>query len=120
MINKQFAQRFAKEWIAAWNAQDMDRILAHYDDDFEMSSPIIVLRVGEESGKLKGKAAVGAYWTSALESYPDLHFELIDVFLGVDSIVIYYDGVRGASAEVFHFNELGKVSHAFANYSLDS
>lgn len=116
IIDQQFAQQFAEDWVAAWNAHNLDRILAHYEDDFEMSSPVIIQRVGEPSGKLKGKAAVGAYWASALESYPDLYFELRAVFVGVDSVVIYYNGVRGLSAEIFHFNQQGKVSHAFAHY----
>lgn len=27
---------FAHEWIAAWNAHDLERILAHYADDVEL------------------------------------------------------------------------------------
>jgi ketosteroid isomerase-like protein len=55
-----FAERFANEWIAAWNSHDLERILEHYEDDFEMSSPIIAALAGESSGKLRGKLAVGA------------------------------------------------------------
>ena len=76
VITPEFAQRFADEWIAAWNAHDLERILAHYEDDFEMSSPVIVAIGGEPSGRLRGKAAVGAYWSAALKRMPDLHFEL--------------------------------------------
>ena len=36
-----FAERFATDWIAAWNSHDLDRVLTHYEDDFEMSSPLI-------------------------------------------------------------------------------
>jgi hypothetical protein len=39
MISRDFAERFAEEWIAAWNAHDLPRILSHYEDDFEMPSP---------------------------------------------------------------------------------
>ena len=42
MIPQSFANQFATEWIAAWNAHDLDRVLSHYEDDFEMSSPIVV------------------------------------------------------------------------------
>jgi ketosteroid isomerase-like protein len=51
-MEKGFAERFAKEWVAAWNSHDLDRVLAHYEEDFEMSSPIIIALVGEPSGKL--------------------------------------------------------------------
>jgi ketosteroid isomerase-like protein len=66
VLQKGFAERFAREWIAAWNSRDLERILAHYEDDFEMSSPVIVTLAGEPSGKLKGKAAIGAYWAVVL------------------------------------------------------
>ena len=55
-------------------------VLEHYEDDFEMSSPIIVTLMGEPSGKLKGKAAVGAYWAKALKALPGLRFELLAAF----------------------------------------
>ena len=41
MISPQFAAQFAEEWVAVWNSRDLDRILAHYADDFEMASPYI-------------------------------------------------------------------------------
>jgi len=59
MIDKMFAEHFATDWIASWNAHDLDRILSHYTDDFEMSSPVIIKVADESSGTLKGKEAVG-------------------------------------------------------------
>lgn len=113
-----FAEHFATEWLAAWNAHDLPRILSHYADDLEMTSPVIVQLAGEPSGKLKGKAAVGAYWAKALKLIPDLHFELMGVLTGVDSITLYYKGAKGRlAAEVFHFGEDGKVVRAFAHYA---
>ena len=69
-MEKGFAERFAKEWIAAWNSHDLDRILAHYEDDFEMSSPFIRLIAGEAAGKLRGKATIGAYWPKRCKKSP--------------------------------------------------
>jgi ketosteroid isomerase-like protein len=117
LMEKGLAERFAKEWVAAWNSHDLDRILAHYDDDFEMSSPIIITLVGEPSGRLRGKKAVGAYWAKALQSIPDLRFELLAALAGVDSVTVYYRGHRGLAAEVLHFGPSGKVSKAFAHYA---
>lgn len=112
-----FARRFADEWIAAWNSHDLERILAHYEDNFEMSSPIIATLAGEPSGKLQGKAAIGAYWSKALKNAPDLRFELLTALTGVDSVTVYYRGHRGLSAEVLHFGPNGKVRAAFAHYA---
>lgn len=117
MIEKGFAERFAKEWVAAWNSHDLERVLEHYEDDFEMSSPVIVTLMGEPSGKLKGKAAVGAYWAKALKALPGLRFELLAALAGADSVTVYYKGHRGLSAEVLHFGKDGKVRAAFAHYA---
>ena len=77
MMTRDEALRFAQEWAAAWNARDLDRILAHYSDDVEMSTPFIVKLMGEPSGTLKGKQQVRAYWRRALDRIPDLHFEVL-------------------------------------------
>jgi predicted ester cyclase len=116
MMEPGFAERFAKEWVAAWNAHDLDRVLSHYEDGFEMSSPIISSLMGEASGVLKGIPAVRAYWVKALKALPHLRFELLSVLAGVNSVTLYYKGHRGLVAEVFHFSPTGKVSKAFAHY----
>ena len=51
MITRDRAERFAREWVEAWNAHDLDAILSHYHDDFEMASPRIATVVGEPSGR---------------------------------------------------------------------
>ena len=95
MISREFATRFAKDWIDAWNHHDLDRVLAHYTDDFTMSSPYIVSIAGEPSGTLAGKPAVRAYWATALARMPDLYFEFVQALAGVDSVTVYYRGVVG-------------------------
>jgi ketosteroid isomerase-like protein len=117
MISAAFAEGFAADWIDAWNRHDLDAILAHYADDFEMRSPYIVQIAGEPSGVLRGKAAVGAYWAAALARMPDLRFTLIDTFFGVDSLIIHYQGARGPAAEVFEFGPDGRVIRAAAHYA---
>jgi hypothetical protein len=89
MIGRDFAEHFAEEWIAAWNAHDLPRILSHDEDDLEMASPRIVEVAGEPSGVLRGKASVGAYWGKALRLIPDLRFEKIGVFVGAASIALH-------------------------------
>jgi hypothetical protein len=118
MLDRVFAEHFAAEWIAAWNSHDLDRVLSHYADDFEMSSPIIAQIACEPSGKLKGKKAVGAYWAKALARMPNLHFELVTTLVGAHSITLYYKGHRGMSAEVFIFGLDKKVVEAFAHYAV--
>ncbi|SEQ36957.1 nuclear transport factor 2 family protein [Giesbergeria anulus] len=118
-MDKAFVENFAADWIASWNAHDLERILSHYADDFEMSSPVIIQVTGESSGTLRDKTAVGAYWKKALGLIPDLQFELLSVLVGVNSITLYYKGARGRlAAEVFHFGTDNKVVRAFAHYAV--
>ncbi len=117
MITRDWATHFAKEWVDSWNAHDLERVLSHYADDFEMSSSFIAAFTGESSGTLKGKARVRAYWRTALERIPDLRFELIQVFVCVNSVSIYHKAVLGKLAtEVLFFNPEGKAYRAFAHY----
>ncbi|MGP8472195.1 nuclear transport factor 2 family protein [Burkholderia sp. PR2] len=117
-ITEAFARHFAQEWIDAWNAHDLDRILSHYDDAFVMHSPMIARIAGEPSGCLHGKAAVRAYWAKALQLIPDLRFEFIAVLAGVDSVAIHYRGANGRGAvEVFRFGAGNRVNEAFAHYA---
>lgn len=110
--------KFATEWVNAWNARDLDAVLAHYREDFEMSSPFIAQIAGVASGVLQGKPAVRAYWSAALARMPDLHFDLIATMAGVNSVVIHYRGPGGRlCAEVFAFDDDGLVRKAAAHYT---
>jgi len=116
VLDASFAERFAHEWIEAWNSHDLDRIMAHYAEDFDFASPVIVRVMGEASGRLRGHEAVRAYWSRALALNPSLHFELIAVFAGVDTLAIHYQGVRGPAIEVFHLGPDGRVQASEACY----
>jgi catechol 2,3-dioxygenase-like lactoylglutathione lyase family enzyme len=117
MITREFAEAFTKEWIRAWNAHDLDAILAHYADDFELTSPFIAAIASSPSGSLKGKPAIGAYWARALARFPDLHFISLGVHVGVNSVVLRYRSVMDTTAcETFEFNADAKVQRAIAHY----
>ena len=119
VIDEQFAHAFGTEWCAAWTSNDLERILSHYTDDFEMASPYIAQMLpGATGGILKGKDAVRAYWKTGLERLPDLHFELIGTFSGSDAIALYYHGAQGKTVvEVLFFADDGRVRKATALYS---
>src|SRR4030095_10789012 len=117
MITREFAEACATEWIEAWNSHALDRILSHYSETFEFSSPFIITVAGEPSGALKGHAAVGAYWSQALGRQQDLHFRLVTLFSGVTSVVINYQRHDGSyAAEHFEFEPGGKIIKSSAHY----
>jgi len=106
---------FAKDWLAAWNAHDLERVLELYEPEFEFSSPILAKRIPQSHGRLRGKAAARAYWSAAFSPGINLHFEHVATLLGVGSLVVHYKGLRGKlCAEFFEFSPSGKVirSHA--------
>jgi ketosteroid isomerase-like protein len=113
-----FAREFAQEWIEAWNSHDLERILSHYDDDVRLVSPIALKLLNNGDGSVHGKAALREYFRRGLEAFPTLHFDLIEVLRGVDTIVLYYaNKVRGnQTAEVMQLTPAGKVSRIWANY----
>lgn len=119
MIDPAWAKQFADTWIAAWNAHDLDKVLAHCSDDFEMTSPNIVQWSIDASGTLKGKDAVRAYWQMGLEKLPTLQFEPIQTLIGVNSLTLYYRHASGRlSAEVLMINAEGLAVKGFAHYGI--
>jgi ketosteroid isomerase-like protein len=89
------AQSYAEGWIAEWNRRDLAAILGHYRDDVVLRSPRAATVVPASGGVIRGKAALEQYWTVALAAVPDLHFTLLDVYEGVDTVVISYVNQAG-------------------------
>lgn len=112
------AKEFANNWIESWNSHDLDRILAHYSDDFEIVTPMIKVALGIETGMLKGKNAIRNYWEAAFKKVPDLCFELKEVAFGIESIAVCYKSVFEKTAvEVMFFNEQGKINKVIVHYT---
>jgi len=121
MIDAAWAWRFARDWIDAWNARDLERILAHCAEDFEMSSPLVAVRLGNPDGKVRGKQQLRAYWQPSLEAQPPLEFELIDVLASVDSVILYYRNVgRRVVAETLWFDAVSKAVRGALHWSVRS
>lgn len=109
---------FATEWIEAWNSHDLDRILSHYSDDVEISTPMLKITTGVGDGTARGKVAVRQYWAAALRKMPDLRFQFVDCAMGIDSIAVYYKSVLGKMAiEVMFFDTDGKVCQVMVHYT---
>jgi predicted ester cyclase len=117
-VTKEDAWEFANDWIAAWNAHDLDLILSHYDEAIELTSPVAAKLLGTADGKVAGKANLRAYFQRGLVAYPELHFQLEDVLWGVNSIVLYYTNQKKTrTAEFMELSANGKVVRVVANYN---
>ena len=106
-----------QDWIAVWNSRDLERVLALYADDAEMSSPKIVALGFDAGGTLRGKDNLRAYWRKALTFRPNLHFTLIETFVSPDSVAVLYHNEFGKQVcEYLRLDEAGKIRQASGNY----
>lgn len=88
-------QQFADAWVRAWNAHDVEAVLAHFADDVVFSSPVAARVLPDSAGVVRGKAALRHYWTTALALLPGLRFEVLGVYRGESTLVINYRNERG-------------------------
>ena len=106
-----------QQWIAAWNSHDLERVLALYAEDSVMTSDKIQLLGFDSTGTLHGKANLRMYWGKALQLLPNLQFELIDIFVSPDSVVVFYQNERGAKiCEYLRLDAEGKIRQGSANH----
>ena len=112
------ARNLADHWIMAWNAHDLDSILSHYDDAIELTSPVAAKLLAKPDGKVIGMPSLKAYFQRGLQAYPDLHFQLLDVFCGLNTVVLHYTNQKGTrTAEFMELSPSGKVIRVVAHYN---
>jgi ketosteroid isomerase-like protein len=89
-MNTHDAQVFAREWVEAWNAHDLELVLSHFSDDVTFTSPLAMKILPDSGGVIQGKAALRDYWREGLRLIPDLRFQIEGIYVGVDALVINY------------------------------
>ena len=110
------SEAFAARWAAAWNGRDVEAVLGHFAEDCTFTSPVARQLLGGD-GVIHGKPALRRYWTHALEKVPDLHFEVLGVHSGIDTMVIHYRNQRGHEVcEVLSFRADGLVVLGHGTY----
>jgi ketosteroid isomerase-like protein len=106
-----------RQWVEAWNSRDLERVLTLYSEDAEMTSAHIPALGFEPSGTVRGKDSLRAYWGKALTLIPELHFTLIDTYVGPDSVAVFYENERGNRiCEYLRLDDAGKIRQGSANH----
>lgn len=114
------AQRWALNWIAAWNARDIEAVLRLFADDCRFRSPKAATITGH--GTVRGKPALRAYWQAALAAIPSLQFSFEAAHWDPDAgtLLIRYvaslGGQRLLAAEIFDFDDQACVACGTALY----
>jgi hypothetical protein len=99
------ARDFVRGWLEAWNAHNVEAVLAHFAEDVTFTSPVAARILEGSDGVVRGKAALRNYWREGLSRIPDLRFDLVGIYAGVDTIVINYRNQNdGLVCEVLKFD----------------
>lgn len=108
---------FARRYYAAWNARDLEAILALYADDIEFSSPYIAALGFAPDGVIHGKDMLRLYFERALDRAPALTFTPEALCVGARGHTLIYRNHRGErAAETHERDAMGLVVRADATY----
>ncbi|MCF0070049.1 nuclear transport factor 2 family protein [Dyadobacter sp. CY261] len=117
-LKEQSAQSFARQWIDAWNSHDLAAIMSLYASEIRFYSPYIIKLGMNGEGVITDKAELEKYFSKALDIYTDLYFDLQEVLVGANSLILYYKSVSNRmAAELMELDEAGKIILVNAHYN---
>ena len=77
--------------------------------------------LGSGNKSVRGKENVRIYWEKGMQFIPDLHFKLLEVFVGIESLAIYYQNTANTKVvENLFFNKDGYVYKRIVMYSSEN
>jgi ketosteroid isomerase-like protein len=119
-MNRCEANKFALNWIRAWNRKDVNGVLEHYTEDAKFVSPKAATFVGNPI--VEGKRALSRYWQLAAIKIEKIEFTLDHIVWDSTSneLVIFYEanlnGVCSRACETMKFDSFGKQVSGEAMY----
>ena len=81
----------ARRWLHAFNAQDLEGLLALYADDAVHTSPKLRALRPETKGEVSGKAALRDWWADSMRRLPRLHYRERHLTADETQVVMEYD-----------------------------
>ncbi len=96
MISEQNKQ-IALSWLEAFNAHNLEKLLALYDAEAEHFSPKLKIRQPETQGLIKGKAALRDWWQDSFDRLTTLHYEVKK--LTADEEQVFMEYIRHVNGE---------------------
>jgi|GEM_PF-118774 len=83
-------EAIAHRWFAAFNAHDLEQLLALYADDAEHFSPKLKVRRPETKGLVKGKEELRSWWRDSFERLPSLKYEVLTLTANAEQVFMEY------------------------------
>ncbi|XXF76063.1 nuclear transport factor 2 family protein [Myxococcaceae bacterium GXIMD 01537] len=87
----------ARAWLRAFNAHDVEALVALYAEDCTHTSPKIRVLHPETGGKLVGRPALAEWWKGAIARLPGLRYE--ETALTADGERVFMEYLRHAPGE---------------------
>jgi hypothetical protein len=117
MLDRLWAERFAREWAANWTAKNLDAILSHYAPEVTFRSPRISAVLGKRQTFVSGLPELRSYWSKALAQAKELRFSITSIGIGGDALTIVYMNHRGDQVcETLVFGQDGKIIEGIVTY----
>jgi ketosteroid isomerase-like protein len=83
-------ESIARQWFAAFNSHNLDKLLELYDEHAEHFSPKLKIRRPETNGLVTGKAALRDWWRDAFDRLPTLHYKVTTLTANSDRVFMEY------------------------------
>jgi ketosteroid isomerase-like protein len=80
----------AEAWLAAFNAGDVEALLALYADGCRHTSPKLRVLHPETGGFLVGKPALRSWWSAAMARLPGLRYEKTALTASAERVFLEY------------------------------
>ncbi|MCZ8198142.1 MAG: nuclear transport factor 2 family protein [Flavobacterium sp.] len=87
-VNKNLS--IAHRWFDAFNAHNLEQLLALYDDNAEHFSPKLKIRKPETDGLIKGKNALRDWWQDAFDRLPTLNYKVTSLTADENRVFMEY------------------------------
>jgi ketosteroid isomerase-like protein len=111
-LNREIAQK----WFAAFNAHDLEALLALYSESARHYSPKLKIRQPETGGLISGKAALRDWWQDAFERLPELVYEVQKLTADEEQVFMEYLRIVPGE-ETLRVGEVLEISDGLIRYS---
>jgi hypothetical protein len=103
--------------LAAWNAHDLDAIMAGYSEGVEFVAPTVVRRWGRRDGRLVGHAELRRHFARGLDLVADLTMVEEQLLTAPDGYALLYRRENGNRAlDAVELDEDGLACRVHAYY----